>query len=135
MSKNQSITFTSCSIYHLFVFSFALLSRCPLRRTATARTPASRTASTGRPLEAGRRSWTNTDTPSMCLNTHRRRWETLCTHKGARRSLSLSVSSRCRFSQLLSTLCICSGSNTWTSKAGPTTTAWTEPGQSGSCQR
>lgn len=51
-----------------------LHSCCPQRRTATAPTPVSPTASTGRPLEAGRRSWTSTDTRSTCPSTRRRRW-------------------------------------------------------------
>ena len=51
-----------------------LHSCCPQKKTVTAPTPVSPTASTGRPLEAGLRSWTNTDTRSTCLNTHRRRY-------------------------------------------------------------
>ena len=54
--------------------SMFLSSLCLRRTTATAPTRVSRTASTARPLEAGRRNWTSTDTPSTSLSTHGRRY-------------------------------------------------------------
>lgn len=57
-----------------------LPSRCPQRKTVTAPTQVSLTASTGHPLEAGLRSWMNMDTLYMSLNTHRRRCNPLINH-------------------------------------------------------
>ncbi len=65
------------------------LSCCPQRKTVTAPTPASLTASTGRPLEAGLRNWMNMDTLFTSLNTHRRRCGLLIKNETLKDGLSL----------------------------------------------
>lgn len=86
LSTWSSLTVTLTLNLRLFISSpraFIFASVCVLfslsrqRKTVSAPTPASLTASTDRPLEAGPRSWTSTDTPFMCPTTHRRRCSSL----------------------------------------------------------
>lgn len=72
-------SFYHCRMLRAFIFASVcvLFSPSRQRRTVSAPTPASLTASTDRPLEAGPRSWTSTDTPFMCPTTRRRRCSSL----------------------------------------------------------
>ena len=72
------------SVIKLPFSSSVLPSRCPQRKTVTAPTRVSLTASMGHHQEAGLRSWMNMDTHSMSLSTHRRRCSLLINHEAYR---------------------------------------------------